>query len=1649
MGASCKITPDAPNGKPSRLFRELKTRFKNRDVAKRLWGFTKTSLFKSEFSDLAKDENGEVKTDALIEALGLDKYLSDSEKDMASALDIGLINADGKEVTFTDAHIAMDKADEFNESARRKIAVVEKTDDGRYRAVVKDNSAMAIAQADRNEARRKLNTSLLRMLQRVGFNVEFAEDPGYDGAFDPLFAEQNAENIRTAIRVSTSKAGLDALPEEVSHLVIAGLKDHNLKQRLDNLMTPEVVRRILGDKYDEYRKRYERAKAPTEQLLKEEAEGQLLASMLKGENPLGENETKNKNSRIISTGLDEAIESGNWDERSIREFNNLINKIQNGKIHFKRIRGKAETYTGRISEAHAGAWVLIGRNEGSSQKEQRDPAKQHAENARKGKEQERIIEAWAKAEDLWLNDYTDEQGNKANTLEDLLESQWFFLNSGSEANVYRYNKNTVLKSISLLKYDDNIELALDRIALFNKLFPSSALSVVSFGRDSLGHFQIIATQNYIEGTELTVDEFKDFKSKYEIKENNGWYKTEDGTAVITDLEPYNILKDNSGNYHVIDADISFNTPSHGGNIEFENSLAQVSEPTKSSGIRNLLSRLWGHAKRLFGKMSEDDVDNAIAQARNVLNPIAESMVDDGAEPMLSKEQIMAHERLYALSAQANEMEQRARDGLMKLEQRLAILKNTLPADDFSEVSAEVSTIEDMISKQQYNLACYNILSMIGKDLSAIAQDCKDLGRIYNNSTDLNTICTECDLVYKLGVTLDGHEQYLSLLSDLPRLISEGQIQMDPSLATPIVEMVRKFNTTITDLQKQRNSLQFNVLKQFISLFYGDNGLRPDSFKETDKIKWESVDQILNGVKEDIPFWDTNLFSAGESRNPLINVVHKIIVKQQAARDSRIRGFCARMQEAEAKLHRAGFNNDFVYQRDSNGKLTGYYKSPIDYDKFDRDEKSFIEELDRNFPNIDYEDRTNRIREWENSHMEESKEVTVDANGNKYKELVPVSSIYGVEDFDKGWSAEQKEYYNALIAIKREMDSFLPLHMRSTYLAPQVRKSISQMFDGGAKNAARTFWGQKKKEFAVVEDNTDYAPQEFTPDFKKDPIKRVPIYYVNKMKDMNDLSTDASHAMFSYITMAVNYSEMGKIASAMRLLQNHVENNYEVTQTSAGQPLIARFASRGRTWTRDWTKVGTDTRAGRALINYIDRLVFGERKIAIGKHEVIAGKSVDVDVLSNLLLKATSVGRIGFNFLSGITNRTQGEAQMIGEATAGRYFNVKDLGWSEKEYAALLGGYVADFNSIDRHDKMYLLINTFNSSEEFFRDMMDRDFNKSAFKRVLGKGNVYFLNSLGEHALHTKGMLAVLKHEKVKVNRKTVSLYDAIKPVHDKNGWRLELSDNVEFVDKNKSFLSDFKDGKIKKSDSEKLFQNLAVYINIMNDYMHGGYSDAEKGNINQHALGRFILQFRQWMFGQYGKMFSKQHADIMTGTITEGSYNSLWRFLAGTVTDMKNMSLKMALEKNKMTPQQWANAKVALAQVGVFQAMAILACLMKGWKDDDDWMKRLISYSVLRLKMETGAQVPFGIDFSNKGWPQVSMTFFTNFLTLVQSPMAATSSLEIITQLMDWTLISSGRFKGWPHALKAAWTLTPFYNIQKVTDMTQYKYMFNIFKGTN
>lgn len=171
----------------------------------------------------------------------------------------------------------------------------------------------------------------------------------------------------------------------------------------------------------------------------------------------------------------------------------------------------------------------------------------------RNKEYADSLETIAKGQGLWIED-VDEKLEKIHGKR---------VNRGSEAFVYFKDKDTLVKSRSLIGYK-TIQDAIDSIEIHNTLFPETAMKITGFGRSD-GEFTAIFEQQYIWGERFaTNDEIAEFvKLRFTAEKDDSViggtsYKTE--THLLQDLKPQNVIvKSINGEQHlyVIDGDFYY------------------------------------------------------------------------------------------------------------------------------------------------------------------------------------------------------------------------------------------------------------------------------------------------------------------------------------------------------------------------------------------------------------------------------------------------------------------------------------------------------------------------------------------------------------------------------------------------------------------------------------------------------------------------------------------------------------------------------------------------------------------------------------------------------------------------------------------------------------------------------------------------------------------------------------------------------------------------------------------------------------------------------------------------------------------------------------------------------------------------------------
>lgn len=296
MKNTCRLAPVIKvrkNGetveKSSQLFADIRREIKDYDTSWDMWAFTKTTQFKNEYGDkVSYDELGEVTFPSLIAALGW-KDTYDSVKSVESAINEHNL----KDRVFNDPVSAVTAMNDFNASEKNFTATVEKKNTSQYMLKISERNGVNVSEATEQAFNHALTGEIINFLRQLGFSIDFVSNPRYDGLFDPTSTRMK-DGLLQIISIAKGERGEEALPEEFSHLIIEGMLNHPLVQRLLASISEEQMHEVLGEQFEDYSKEYN----GDQQKLKKEVAGKMLAQHITRKGTISRSTMKQKQSLL-------------------------------------------------------------------------------------------------------------------------------------------------------------------------------------------------------------------------------------------------------------------------------------------------------------------------------------------------------------------------------------------------------------------------------------------------------------------------------------------------------------------------------------------------------------------------------------------------------------------------------------------------------------------------------------------------------------------------------------------------------------------------------------------------------------------------------------------------------------------------------------------------------------------------------------------------------------------------------------------------------------------------------------------------------------------------------------------------------------------------------------------------------------------------------------------------------------------------------------------------------------------------------------------------------------------------------------------------------------------------------------------------------
>lgn len=843
-----------------------------------------------------------------------------------------------------------------------------------------------------------------------------------------------------------------------------------------------------------------------------------------------------------------------------------------------------------------------------------------------------------------------------------------------------------------------------------------------------------------------------------------------------------------------------------------------------------------------------------------------------------------------------------------------------------------------------------------------------------------------------------------------RLISKDLNQLCTTLASFVGEIPGSFFETLKNKEYQffLKFLENSYGSKFIErgakvLFKWDNWKkRHKHIVVFEKGGQKSIDDLLRNLEHESNWFNYNLASMSNNVDIIGQIVDKVTKQANKNADDITNQVWDTLKELKYEMENdLGIkDSSYFYERDADGKLTGSFISSVHwgtwedtYKKFMADEKEHFKELHRledggyDYDNLsDFEKALlwdqyfcDKAKKWHKKHS------VWDNDEGRYRPSNTTEGgkiSYSNPEFDK-LSTKEREFLGKIMDIKVQLDALtgdaMPNHRVPQFKGTFINRVRNR---GSVLNPAlygKGIWESVKETFCMDSEDTDYGsentynlPEEdlFEDDiaFEQEKLNRLTTFGVNKLKDMDQLSTDIFHSMLAYAGMATHYHAMSQVVDTMEV-GKYVLNERNLKRTARSEK----------------NNESNKTYAYNRYLKFLDKQVYNISQ----KNPKIGWKNVCLNKIAAFLSGLASKLYLGGNVLGGLVNLGTGIIEIAKEAGSGEFFDLKDWKDANLIYWKSLPKNLWQTGRSSHEDKVNLFcrhfnvmgLNRFHQKEWFTR--------KSRMARFFYGECLLMPYSAGDHYMQSMSYLAMAKGKKlIDADGDRISMWDAykVKSLENKAGKTLVLDgtyfetdeDRMEYdliqeiirrlrdgiflgdiqedyLERNKITLDNIDDAiallelrahdKTWNEDKESAFMDRAREIN---DRLHGIYNDQDKTAFHQSIHTNMLLAMRGYALGMVQRRFGEQKYSIALGGEAEGTLRTLAKVVAATATDewgwgkairaifLPNKKTQDMMLKAGFNINQYRNMRRNFGDYLFIAALYLLYLLTEKSDDDDD-----------------------------------------------------------------------------------------------------------------
>lgn len=845
-------------------------------------------------------------------------------------------------------------------------------------------------------------------------------------------------------------------------------------------------------------------------------------------------------------------------------------------------------------------------------------------------------------------------------------------------------------------------------------------------------------------------------------------------------------------------------------------------------------------------------------------------------------------------------------------------------DEVKNLSKLHDTLIRELEGKRYYMGLLNYLNEANDIVTKLEAD---LEAAPTNGTKFENAVALAKILRNQNIFVDG---YANLFRDLlDDLASIDTLTIDENLSQADIDNIKDMATRtaklLNNLKQRGERLNRQCMTDICTHILGD------------QVGPEVIANVVATCASET--WGTDiLYSFGKLSDPVCAAIGDMVRSAQDDRNDDLQKLTVRIREATAKLYDSDSNSEFMYEND--GHILSDYDWAAYQKAWNKAKQSLISQGIKGF------DLEEAMELWEEANTDD---LIVDKTNGR-TEKVPKLSLYrkAGQSFRDRLTPAQNEYYDTMMQIKGEIGSLLPEWAQRQFLPPQLRRDLitamTHAKKEGVEKFGNAFMDKVEELYKVKQDDTDWgiggektASYQFARgDLSGKQAQQIPIFFVNKLSNSDELFKNFSAGVQALAATAENYHHMSEIVDVAEFMRDYIHNTAkrlkingrlgeerggskdtqirtgvaQAAQNSAmtfildnmfdkhfynenikGNPFIAKTLGNLIHYT---SFKGLATNAFGAAAN----LLVGEQQLfqmALGNtlYKVFTKANTPYFGLTDWLLGLSKLFGTTPGLVAGVTAFTAGTGFLPAVGIAAGVGAVKFA------YDKLTGkgSVILDLITNNKQSKDYLIAEYFDLFNENYGSMMHTNYHKG-FRQLLHDIS-FILYGAGEKAIRYNALWAMANARKLKHNGNTISMNDAFVKVGYSHSPHLELKANlydingVQLTDSNGELTTEGKD----------FFRKFKKDLRYACQGMFGAMNEEDKGIIHMYTIGKASMNFRQWMIGHYSERFRGVHWDMDKHEFVRGYWTSSGIFLKKSLTTEEAKDLLEEGQKIKFMGQ--------------------------------------------------------------------------------------------------------------------------------------------------